>query len=142
MTSTKNTYHPITAETCGMKFKGKYKKLRKGVYKLIMELPFKFERVYKEDILEIDDMVDSIMRQEMVEIFDDYYVIKENSSIFNNILSGFNELANAESLPDSEIKLILSELYDRYIPAEKQYLNNIKFQFSPNEIRYLLSLKI
>lgn len=56
MTSRKNTFHKITAETCVMKFTGKYKKIRKGVYKLIMESPFKFERVYNEDILETEEM--------------------------------------------------------------------------------------
>ena len=70
MTPTKNTYHQITAETEAMKFTGKYKKLRKGVYKLIMETPFRFERVYKDEILEIDAMVEWIMSQEMIEIFD------------------------------------------------------------------------
>ena len=125
-----------------MKFTGKYKKLRKGVYKLVMESPFKFERVYKDEILEIEGLVDFIMSQEMVEIFDYYCEIKENSVIFNEILSEFEEFVNAGNLTDSELREKLSELYDKHIPEEKQHLKHLKFQFTPNEIRYLLSIKI
>lgn len=142
MTSTKNTYHQVTAETCVMKFTGKYKKLRKGVYKLVIESPFKFERVYKEDILEIEELVDNIMSQEMVEIFDSYYEIKKNGSIFNEILSEYDEFVNAGNLTDSELRKKLSELYDKHITEDKQDLKDFKFQFTPNEIRYLLSIKI
>lgn len=142
MTSTNNIYHYITAETCGMKFIGNYKKLRKGVYKLIMESPFKFERVYKEDILEMDEIVESIMSQEMIEIFDSYYEIKENGSIFNEILSEYDELVNKKNLTDSELQMNLYNLFDKYIPDEKQYLKDIKFQYTPNEIRFFLSIKI
>ena len=142
MSSTKNTFHQITAETCVMKFTGKYKKIRKGVYKLIMESPFKFERVYKDDILEIEGLVDFIMSQVMVEIFDYYCEIKENSGIFNEILSEFEEFVNAGNLTDSELRKKLSELYDKHIPEEKQNLKDFKFLCTPNEIRYLLSIKI
>ena len=142
MTSRKKTFHQITAETCVMKFTGKYKKIRKGVYKLIMESPFKFERVYKDEILEIEGLVDFIMSQEMVEIFDYYCEIKEYSGIFNEILSEFEEFVNARNLTDSELRKKLSELYDKHIPEENQDLKDFKFQFTPNEIRYLLSIKI
>ena len=142
MTSTKNNYHQITAETYVMKFTGKYKKIRKGVYKLVMESPFKFERVYKDEILELEGLVDFIMSQEMVEIFDYYCEIKEYSGIFNEILSEFEEFVNAGNLTDSELRKKLSELYDKYIPDEKKYLKYIKFQFTPNEIKYFLSIKI
>ena len=142
MTSIKNCYHQITAETCVMKFTGKYKKIRKGVYKLIMESPFKFERVYKDEILEIEGLVECIMSQEMVEIFDYYCEIKEYSGIFKEILSEFEEFVNAGNLTDSELRKKLSELYDKHIPEEKQNLKDFKFQFTPNEIRYLLSIKI
>ena len=142
MTSRKNTFHQITAETCVMKFTGKYKKIRKGVYKLIMESPFKFERVYKDDILEIEELVDNIMSKELVEIFDSYYEIKEKVSIFNEMLSEFEEFVNAGNLTDSELRKKLSELYDKHIPEEKQNLKDFKFLCTPNEIRYLLSIKI
>lgn len=57
MTKTTENSKAISLENNGLCLKGKYEKLRKGVYKLTMEIPFKFERDYKEDILESDELI-------------------------------------------------------------------------------------
>lgn len=135
-------YNPIKAENNGLRLKGKYKKLRKGEYRLIMEEPTHFEREYKEDILEVEEMVDWIMKQEMIEIIDDYYEIKENTPILDKILSEYEDLIDDENLTDSEKQIILSNLYDQYIPEDKQSLHRLKTQYSPSEIRYFLSISL
>ena len=71
MEKTISKSHSITKENNGLCLTEKYEKIRKGDYKLTMEIPFKFERVYQEDILEVDEIVEWIMILEMVEEIED-----------------------------------------------------------------------
>ena len=142
MTSTKNTYHQITANYCGLNVNGKYKKINKDTYKLIMEIPFKFERTYKEDILEIEELVEWIMRQELIEIMDDYYEIKENSLVFEKTISEIEERENYRDLSKYELSSNLFNLLEKYFPKESKSLKIIIDSYSISEIKYLLSIEI
>lgn len=54
------------------------------------------------------------MRQEMAEIIDDYYEIKENSSIFEKIISEIEESKKLRNLSKHELRSNLFNLLEKY----------------------------
>lgn len=73
------TYQPISIEIDNVFLRGKYKHIRYDEYKLIMEELLHYEITFKEDILDCSDLVEGIMKQELIELYDDWCDVHNNA---------------------------------------------------------------
>ena len=138
MTKKPKTYQPISTEICNVTLRGKYKHIRYDEYKLIMEDPFHYEITLKGDILECSEIVDWIMKQELVELYDDWCDVYNNAEEVRKLIEEY-EKTNKESFSKDKWKELLEKNITR---TGTHRIHSFWGKYSPEDVKYLLSISL